>query len=104
MKPVYSIYGLSLLLFAVTTSLRAQQKPISLRDAYQIASKANRQLQIQVLEKRSAEQAVKEAKSHLLPTVSVSANYSFFTDRAVIFLRDETADKKVNPVKVGGRN
>lgn len=84
-------------------SINAQTKKITLKEALQLASKGNRQLQIQVLQNQKMEEIVKEAKSFLLPTVSLNTTYSIYGERPVIYLRNETAPQKVNDVKFGGR-
>ncbi|WP_290790880.1 TolC family protein [Flavihumibacter sp. UBA7668] len=74
-----------------------------MQEAFQIAAKGNRQLQIKWLESEKAGVAVKEAKSFLLPTISANGDYSLYGERPVIYLRNESSSPKLNAVKFGGR-
>ncbi len=84
-------------------NLKSQVKRLSLQEAFQIAAKGNRQLQIKWLESEKAGVAVKEAKSFLLPTISANGDYSLYGERPVIYLRNESSSPKLNAVKFGGR-
>ncbi|HEY0732569.1 MAG TPA: TolC family protein, partial [Chitinophagaceae bacterium] len=103
MKMYYQRIMLLSALSLTINSINAQTKKITLKEALQLASKGNRQLQIQVLQNQKMEEIVKEAKSFLLPTVSLNTTYSIYGERPVIYLRNETAAQKVNDVKFGGR-
>ena len=80
------------------------QESLTLSEAMQLARKENKQIQIQILETRKAEETIKEQRSFLLPEVSINTGYSFFAERPVIFLREQSSAQKVMPVQVGGRN
>ena len=103
MKKNYQKLAWLTAMLLITSSVLAQTKEISLRDALLIASKGNRQLQIRQLENKKAAEAVKEAKSFLLPTVTANSGYTIFTERPVIFLRNENSSPKLNDMKTGGR-
>ncbi len=92
-----------LILFSLlkAPSLLSAQE-LSLQQAIQNASKGNRELQIRILESEKAAAAVKEAKSYRLPSVSAGSSYTVFTERPVIYLRNESSTPKVNDVKYGG--
>jgi outer membrane protein len=80
------------------------QLPISMQDAFQLASKGNRQLMVQTIEANKAAEAIKESKSYLLPSVLANGSYNVYGERPVIYLRNESAEgNKVNDVKFGGR-
>lgn len=96
------LWILPALLFSAA-SIKAQLKELSLREALQIASKGNLQLQVKWLESEKAAAAVKEAKSFLLPTVTANGAYTIYGERPVIYLRNENSSPKVNDVKFGGR-
>lgn len=91
----------SILPAALTSS--AQTRELGLRDALQMAARGNRQLQIKWLENQRAQEATKEAKSRLLPSVSANASYNIYAERPVIYLRNETASPKLDDIKFGGR-
>ena len=101
-KHYQKLFWLSVLLFAANT-MSAQTKELSLQVALQMASKGNRKLQIQWLENRKAAEAVKEAKSFLLPTVTANGGYTVYGERPVIYLRNENGSPKLDDVKYGGR-
>ena len=103
MKKQYQRIMLLSALSLTINSVYAQTKEITLKEALQLASKGNRHLQIQVLQNKKMEEAVKEAKSFLRPTVSMNTMYSVYGERPVIYLRNETGQKKVNDVRFGGR-
>ena len=88
---------------AINTSF-GQGRILSLKEAYTIASKANRQLLISKIEELKGEAVVSEARSYLSPNVAAAGNYSFYTEKPVIFLRNESSAKVVQDTKVGGRN
>jgi outer membrane protein TolC len=105
MKPIFKqIVAGSIVFAAVINSSFGQARTLSLKEAFTIASKANRQLLISKIEELKAEAVVTEARSNLSPNVSASGNYSFYTERPVIFLRNESSAKVVQGTKVGGRN
>ena len=91
------------LLLLSANNLSAQTKNLALDEAIQLARKGNRQLQIQALNNRVADEAVKEARSYLLPSVTANGSYSVYTERPVIYLRNETGSPKLDDVKYGGR-
>lgn len=91
------------LLLLSANNLAAQTKNLSLEEAIQLARKGNRQMQIQWLNNQSADEAVKEARSYLLPSVTANSSYSVYTERPVIYLRNETGSPKLDDVKYGGR-
>ncbi len=101
MKKQYQM--IMLLLSLLINSANAQTVELTLKEALQLASKGNRQLQVQVLQNQKMEEVVKEAKSFLLPTVSFNAAYTVYGERPVIFLRSETLPQKVYDVRFGGR-
>lgn len=103
MKKQYQRIMLLSILSLLINIVNAQTKEITLKEALQYASKGNRHLQIQVLQNQKMEEVVKEAKSFLLPTLSLNSAYSIYGERPVIYLRNETASQKVNDVKFGGR-
>lgn len=102
MKAKYSIIFLSVLLLSFGSGI-AQTKELNLQEALQLAAKGNRLLQVQALENRKAEAAVKEVKSFLLPSVTMNAGYNVYGERPVIYLRNESSLSKVNDVRYGGR-
>ena len=95
-------------LFASTLLLAkaalAQEQQLSLSEALKLAQQQNKQIQIKSLESKKAEEAIKEQRSFLLPSVSASAAYHIYAERPVIFLRDQSSANKVNAVQVGGTN
>ncbi|MCG7858647.1 TolC family protein [Flavihumibacter sp.] len=91
------------LLLLSANNLAAQTKNLALDEAIQLARKGNRQLQIQALNNRVTDEAVKEARSYLLPSVTANGSYSVYTERPVIYLRNETGSPKLDDVKYGGR-
>lgn len=103
MKKQYQRIILLLALSLTINHANAQTKELTLKEALHLASKGNRDLQIQVLQNQRMAEAVKEAKSFLLPSVSLNAAYSIYGERPVIYLRNETATQKVNDVQFGGR-
>lgn len=92
-----------LMMVAATQTTQAQLSEMSLNDVLKMASVGNRQLQMHALEMKRADELVKEAKSYLLPSIQFNSGYMLFTERPVIYLRDETATPKVNDIKYGGR-
>lgn len=101
-KYYHKLFPLPALVLAVM-SVSAQTKELSLQEALQLAAKGNRQLQLQWLESRKAAEAVKEAKSFLLPVITVNGGYTVYGERPVIYLRNEDAAGKPDDVKFGGR-
>lgn len=86
---------------------RAQTiKRISLPEALAMASKGNRQVQIQVLEEMHQKEFTKEVRSHMLPSITAGGNYYRYLDRQTIFLPGYFAGttKPVQEVAVGGKN
>jgi outer membrane protein len=102
-KYLQKIIFLSIPALLLTGKMIAQTKSLTLQEALQMASTGNRQLQIQLLENKKAADAVKEAKSYLLPAVSGNATYNAYAERPVIYLRNETQSPKVSDVRFGGR-
>jgi outer membrane protein TolC len=82
----------------------SQVRSISLRDAVDLASKGNRQIQASLLEDQKAVDYTREVNSYLRPSLNATGGYTYFAERPVIFLRNETASEKVSGVRVGGRN
>lgn len=103
MKKRYQLLNVLAVLLLATGHVQAQSLDLSLRDAIQLASKGNRGLQLRWMESRKAAEAVKEARSFLLPSVHANGGYSIFGERPVIYLRNETGDPKLADVKTGGR-
>lgn len=101
-KNLKKLIWLPVLLFVSKGSL-SQARELSLQNALQLAAKGNRQLQMQFLETHKATEAVKEAKSYLLPTVTVNSGYTAYGERPVTYLRNENSSPKLNDVRVGGR-
>lgn len=86
---------------------RAQTvKRISLPEALVMASKGNRQVQIQVLEEMRQKGFTKEMQSQMLPSITAGGSYLRYFDRQVIFLPGYFAGttKPVQDVAVGGKN
>lgn len=81
----------------------AQTSVLRLQDALQLAAKGNRQLQMKILEADKAGEALKEARSFRLPTVTATGGYTIYAERPVIYLRNESAAPKLNDVPYGGR-
>jgi len=81
-------------------------KQISLPEALTMASKGNRQIQIQVLEEMRQRGFTKEVRSQMLPSVTAGGNYLRYFDRQIIFLPGYFAGttKPVQDVAVGGKN
>lgn len=105
MKPIYNqIISTWLVITATFHYSNAQERTISLREAYKIAAKENRQILASRIEELKAASAIDEAKSSLSPNVSAIGNYSFFTEKPVIFLRKDNGPDVVQATKVGGRN
>ena len=105
MKPIYKqIISTWLVITATFDYSNAQERTISLREAYKIAAKENRQILASRIEELKAASAIDEAKSSLSPNVSAIGNYSFFTEKPVIFLRKDNGPDVVQATKVGGRN
>ena len=105
MKQIFKTIITGFIVFAaVINSASAQTRTLSLKEAYSVASKANRQLLISKIEELKAEAAVTEARSYLSPNIAASGNYSFYTEKPVIFLRNESSAKVVQDTKIGGRN
>lgn len=102
MKKNLSLFFFLLCLLGVNES-DAQTKELSLQQVLQEASKNNRQIQLRWLETRKAAEAVKEARSWLTPAVSGNASYNLFTERPVIYLRNENNTPELSDVKFGGR-
>jgi outer membrane protein len=103
MKKQYQRIMLLSALLLIINNVNAQTKEITLKEALQLASRGNRNLQIQVLQNQKMEEVVKEAKSFLLPTVTLNTMYSVYGERPVIYLRNETGPRKVNDIRYGGR-
>lgn len=100
----YFISGFVLVALLVSTRIaNAQSVVMNLKEILQKTSIGNRQLQIRAIELKRTEELLKEADSYLLPTVQFNSSYMVFTERPVIYLRDETAMPKVNDTKYGGR-
>ena len=100
----YILKGVAVLMMVAATQItQAQSTEMSLKDVLQMAAAGNRQLQMRALEMKRADELVKEAKSHLLPSVQFNSSYLVFAERPVIYLRDETATPKANDIKYGGR-
>ena len=105
MKQIFkTIITGSIVFAAVINSASGQTRTLSLKEAYSVASKANRQLLISKIEELKAEAAVTEARSYLSPNIAASGNYSFYIEKPVIFLRNESSAKVVQDTKIGGRN
>lgn len=83
-------------------TLNAQTKLVSIEDIFQAAATGNKDIQIKILEKNQAASIGNETKSARLPLVFLNSSYTFFTERPVIYLRDETLSPKVNPVRYNG--
>lgn len=99
-------YIIPLLLLFGFSSRGQTVKRISLSEALSIASKSNRQIQIQTLEERRVKENTREARSQLLPGVSAGGSYQYYFDRQVIFLPGYFAGttKPVQEVAVGGKH
>jgi len=106
MKTKFLNIPLALLLLFSGEVLHAQEKELSLAEALAMASKGNKELQVQTLEEIRYKELTREAQSRLLPNISANAAYSRYFDRQVIFLPGYFAgtDKAVQDVAVGGKN
>mgnify|MGYP001627366853 CR=1 FL=1 len=102
MKHIIYISIVINLVILCITKLNAQTKLLSIEDIFQAAATGNKDVQIKLLEKHQAESVKDETKSSMLPTVFLNSSYTFFTERPVIYLRDETLSPKANPVKYNG--
>ena len=105
MKNIHNILS-GLLLLGLGYSGQAQRLELNLNEAIELAKKNNKELMVQKLENSLAEQAIKESKGHLLPTISAGGTYTHFIDRAVIFMPGSFvgSESPVVDVAVGGRN
>jgi outer membrane protein len=80
-----------------------QALTLSLQDALAAGKSGNRTLQIEILEQQKLTAAVRESKSNLLPAVSVNGSYNAWGELPVIYLRNESQNPQVNPVRFNGR-
>ncbi len=105
MKNIHSILT-GLLLLGLCYSGKAQKLELNLNEAIDLAKKNNKALMVQKLENELAEQTIKESKGYLLPTISAGGSYTYFIDRAVIFMPGSFvgSESPVEDVAVGGRN
>lgn len=103
MRKYYQKMFVTTALFFTMNNLPAQVIDLSLEDALRYSAKGNRTLQLRWLESQKAAEAVKEAKSFLLPAVTAGGGYSVFGERPVIFFRNENANPKLADIKTGGR-
>jgi outer membrane protein TolC len=88
-----------------TFAAKSQVIELSLNEAVSLSAKGNRQIQSSRIEKKKSEEFAMEMRSYLKPGVSASGSYTFFAERPVIFLREESSGKsQVNDVQIGGRN
>jgi outer membrane protein TolC len=84
-----------------------QTTPLSLNEALKMASKKNRELLLQRLEVQQMEEAIKESRSYLLPSLTAAGTYNYYFDRQVIFMRGTVSGEASQPVKdvaVGGKH
>lgn len=97
---------LALLLLFSSKELYAQKRSLSLSEALKLATKGNKELQIQILEELRYKEITKETKGRMLPNISANAAYSHYFDRQVIFLPGSFAGttKPVQEIAVGGLN
>ncbi len=106
MKTISNILSSGLLLFGLVGTVQSQQLELNLEQAIEMAKEKNKELLIQHFENNLAEQTVRESKGYLLPTLSAGGSYSYFFDRAVIFMPGSFvgSESPVVDVAVGGRN
>ena len=74
--------------FLSLVNIASAQLVISMQDAFIIASKGNRPLMIESIRLRKADEAIRESRSYLLPSVSANASYNVYGERPVIYLRN----------------
>lgn len=87
--------------------IAAQSKPLSLEEAVSYALAHNKDIKVQSLEEDKSLQAVKEARSNMLPSVSATGAYSYYFSKPVIFMPGSltgNAEEPVVDVAVGGKN
>ena len=107
MKTIYKAILCSVLLSPAALPVLAQEQQLSLQEAKELALQNNQGMQIQRLEQKKAAESVKEAKSFLLPRLTWNNDYTFYADKAVIFMPGaftETPDRSVVDLAVGGRH
>lgn len=103
-----NLLGLIALLLPAPNSLaQAQSLRLSLQQAIDYARQNNRTLQAQQLESQRSEQATREARSYLKPSLIGAAQYAYYLSRQTIFLPGSFVGQPEVPVKdvaVGGKN
>jgi outer membrane protein TolC len=108
MHPNYKIFLILLvLLFAVLRESKAQDRPLTIQNAVNLALEKNRDLQVSNLENQKAAAGVREARGHALPTVAASAQYQYFFQKQVSFLPGSfigLGDDQLAAIRVGGEN
>ncbi len=102
MKKIFIPLLVTAAIWSFSTDALAQSKELSLRDMLQAASSNNKLLQIHRLEQSKTEALIKETKAYLLPSLQLNSSYTAFTEKPVIYLRNENADPKVADIKYGG--
>lgn len=102
MKKIFIPLLVTAAIWSFSTDAIAQSKELSLRDMLQAASNNNKLLQIHRLEQSKTETLIKETKAYLLPSLQLNSSYTAFTEKPVIYLRNENADPKVADIKYGG--
>ena len=96
----------TILLMADSISLKAQQTPLSLSGALEMAKKGNRQLQVQALEEIYIAEQSRKTRNAYLPDISVGASYIRYFNRQIIFMPGSFvgSTNAVEDVAVGGKN
>ncbi|GAB2675126.1 TolC family protein [Flavihumibacter cheonanensis] len=103
MKYAYYIISSLFLLILNGPGLNAQVRTLSLQESLNLAAKGNRQLQIKVLESKKAAEFKMEAESNTKLSVTLNSSYQVYTERPVIYLRNESLDPKIQDTRFGGR-
>ena len=106
MKTIILSISTLLVLFSNVNISQAQTRSLSLSEALNIVEQGNKEIQVQVLEEMNSKEITQERKNGFLPTISANIGYSYFFDKAVIFLPGSfmNSDKAVADLAVGGNH
>jgi outer membrane protein TolC len=110
MKVQYKIVFILLFLLMLLGhygKLQAQERPLSMNSAVELALEKNRDLQVSKLETQKATAKVREAKGNALPTISASAQYLYYFQKQVSFLPGSfigLGEDQLAAIRVGGDN
>lgn len=82
----------------------AQEKSITLDEAFKLAATGNKKLQVQRLDEARQIEITREATGKLLPSIALTGTAGHYFDKQVLFSRTASASENVTAVDVGGRN